>query len=192
MVNEQLLIPAQVLWVLLPAYIASAFATFARGRGPPMDFGRLWPWDGRRVLGPSKTWAGFFIGALGAIPFGVLEAFLILEAPPNLAVVPSYGATLLDAVPLVILITFGAMTGDAVGSFIKRRLGRPSGARSLLLDQLPFVLVPILLGLVFYPGVFVSTFGSLEGIFWLLVFTLGLHTLFNWLGYRMGTKAVPW
>jgi CDP-2,3-bis-(O-geranylgeranyl)-sn-glycerol synthase len=157
-----------------------------------MDFGRNWPWDGRRVLGPSKTWSGFLVGSLGAVPFGLLEAYLILIAPPNLALMPSYGVTLLDAVPLVFLITFGAMSGDALGSFIKRRLGRPSGARSLLLDQLPFVLVPILLGLLFYPDVFVATFGSVEAVFWLLVFTLGLHTLFNWLGYRLGTKAVPW
>ena len=84
------------------------------------------------------------------------------------------------------------MTGDALGSFIKRRLGRPSGARTFLLDQLPFVLLPIGIGLVAYPGVFLSTFDGLEAIAWLLVFTLGLHALFNYIGFRGGLKKVPW
>ncbi|EQD34030.1 membrane protein containing DUF46, partial [mine drainage metagenome] len=122
---------AAVIWVLLPALIANAFATLPRGRGPPMDFGRLWPWDGRRILGRSKTWSGFLFGSLAAAPFGLLEAWLIGIAPPNLQVVPSLGSSLEAALPLVLMVSFGAMVGDALGSFLKRRLGRPSGARTL-------------------------------------------------------------
>jgi len=181
-----------VLWVLTPAYIASAFATLPRGRGPPMDFGRVWKADGRRVLGPSKTWSGFFVGGVAALPFGLIEAWAILAAPPNLKLVPVLAPSVLAAVPFVALLTFGAMTGDALGSFLKRRLGRESGSRAVLLDQLPFVLVPIGLGFVFYPGVFEPVFVSAWGILWLLVFTLGLHTLFNWIGYKAGLKKVPW
>lgn len=181
-----------VLWVLLPAYIANSFATLPRGRGPPMDFGRVSARDGRRVLGPSKSWSGFFAGGLAAIPFCLLEAWLILLAPPNLAVVPVLAPSVAAAAPLAAILGFGAMGGDALGSFVKRRLGRESGARTLLLDQLPFVLVPIGLGLVFYRSLFVSVFGSWEGIFWLLVITLGLHVTFNWVGYKTGLKRVPW
>jgi CDP-2,3-bis-(O-geranylgeranyl)-sn-glycerol synthase len=181
-----------VLWVLLPAYIASAFATLPRGRGPPMDFGRTWSRDGSRILGPSKTWSGFLAGGFGAMPFCLLEAWLILLAPPNLAVVPVLAPSVAAAVPLAAILGFGAVGGDALGSFLKRRLGRESGARTLLVDQLPFVLVPIALGLVFYPSLFVSVFGSWEGVFWLLVITLGLHVTFNWIGYKAGVKRVPW
>lgn len=189
---EQLLIPARVLWMLLPAYIASSFATFSRGKGPPMDLGRIWPGDGGRVLGTSKTWLGFLIGGLSGIPFGLLEAYLMIRAPPNLALMPVYGPTLLAALPLVAMISIGAMTGDALGSFIKRRRGRPSGTRSVLLDPLPLVVLPIVLGLILYPSVFLFAFGSIEAVLWLIVFTVGLHMLFNRLGYRMGTKRVPW
>ena len=157
-----------------------------------MDLGRTWPWDGRRILGPSKTWSGFLFGATLAVPFGLLEAGLILAAPPNLRLVPSWGPSLGAALPVVALVTYGAMTGDALGSFVKRRLGRESGARLLLLDQLPFVLVPIALGLALVPGLFVGVFVSWEGLVWLLVFTLGLHTAFNWIGYWAGLKKVPW
>ena len=181
-----------VLWVLTPAYIANALATLPRGRGPPMDLGRVWAGDGRRVLGPSKTWSGFLAGGFGAIPFGLIEAWAILAAPPNWKLVPVLAPSVLAAVPVVALLTFGAMTGDAFGSFLKRRLGRESGTRTLLLDQLPFVLVPIGLGFVAYPSVFVPVFVSGWGILWLLFFTLGLHTLFNWIGYKAGLKKVPW
>jgi CDP-2,3-bis-(O-geranylgeranyl)-sn-glycerol synthase len=157
-----------------------------------MDFGRVWRGDGRRVLGPSKTWSGFLFGGLCAIPFGLLEAGLILAAPPPWKLVPVLAPNLVAAVFVVALLTFGAMTGDALGSFIKRRLGRESGSRAILLDQLPFVLVPIGLGFVLYPSVFVPVFISGWGVFWLLVVTLGLHTLFNWIGYKVGLKKVPW
>ncbi|MGP8072228.1 MAG: CDP-2,3-bis-(O-geranylgeranyl)-sn-glycerol synthase [Thermoplasmata archaeon] len=181
-----------VLWLLLPAYIANAFATFPRGRGPPMDFGRIWAGDGRRILGTSKTWSGYLFGGIVGIPFCLLEAWLILLAPPNLTLVPTLAPSVGAAIPLAFLLTFGAMTGDALGSFVKRRLGRDSGARTLLLDQLPFVLVPIAVGLVVYPALFVEVFGSWEAVLWLLVYTLGLHAAFNWVGFKLGLKKVPW
>jgi CDP-2,3-bis-(O-geranylgeranyl)-sn-glycerol synthase len=181
-----------VLWVLTPAYIASALATLPRGRGPPMDFGRVFPSDGRRVLGPSKTWSGFLFGGFVAMPFGLLEAGLILAAPPNLQLVPTFAPSVVSAIPVVGLLTFGAMVGDSLGSFVKRRIGRESGARMILLDQLPFVLLPIALGLVLDPGLFQPVFLSGWAVLWLLVFTLGLHTLFNWIGYKAGLKKVPW
>ncbi len=177
---------------MLPAYLASAFATLPRGWGAPMDLGRTWRRDGRRVLGPSKTWSGFLVGGTLAVPFGALEAWLILAAPPNLALVPRWGPSVLAALPIVALVSYGAMAGDALGSFLKRRLDRPSGARTLLLDQLPFVLVPIALGALVDPRLFVGTFGSWEAVLWLLVFTLGLHSAFNLIGFRAGLKKVPW
>lgn len=192
MVDPHLKVAIDVLWVLLPAMIANATATLPKGRGPAMDFGRLWTQDGRRILGTSKTWSGFWFGTFFAVPFGLLEAYLILIAPPSLAIVPSYGPTVVAAIPLVLLLSAGAMTGDALGSFVKRRLGRESGARTLLLDQLPFVLLPVGVGLLVYPSVFVPTFLSLEALVWLLVYTLGLHAAFNYVGYWAGLKKVPW
>ena len=191
MVDPHILAPAKVLWVLTTAYNANATATFPRGRGPPMDFGRLGR-DGRRLLGPSKTWSGFLFGTFFAMPFGLLQAWLILIAPPDLALVPTFGPSVLAAVPVVLLLGGGAMVGDALGSFVKRRLGRPSGSRTVLLDQLPFVALPVAVGLVVFPATFDPAFLSVEGILWLLLFTLGFHVAFNWIGYRIGAKKVPW
>jgi CDP-2,3-bis-(O-geranylgeranyl)-sn-glycerol synthase len=191
-VNPLLVAPAQVLWVLTSTYAANALATVPRGRGPPMDFGRTWKRDGRRILGASKTWSGFLFGSLAAMPIALLQAYLILIAPPSLAIVPTYGPSVVAAIPVALLLTFGALSGDAVGSFVKRRLGRPSGARTLLLDQLPFAALPVGLGLLVFPGTFVPAFWSLGGLVWFLVFTLGLHALFNYIGYWTGLKKVPW
>ena len=157
-----------------------------------MDFGAIWSRDGRRVLGPSKSWSGFLFGGFVAMAPGLFMAWLILAAPPNLKLVPTFAPSVLDAVPVVAVLTFGAMVGDAFGSFLKRRLGRASGSRAILLDQLPFVLVPIAIGFAAYPSLFVPVFANGWGLLWLLVFTLGLHTLFNWIGYKAGLKKVPW
>ena len=192
MVDPHLLVPARVLWVLLCAYVANATATLSRGNGPAMDLGRTWPWDGRRILGASKTWAGFWIGIAVAIPCGLVEAGLINIAPSDLRLVPGYGPTVDAAFPVLFLLSSGAMIGDALGSFVKRRFARESGARTLLLDQLPFVLVPIGLGLLAFPGIFVPTFVNWEAILWVLLFTLGFHAAFNWIGFRLHLKKVPW
>ncbi len=192
MVDPTVEAAAAALWVLTPMFVANATATFPKGRGPPMDFGRSFPTDHRRILGPSKTWSGFLFGSLFALPVALLEAYLILLAPPDLRIVPFYGPSVLAALPVAVLLTFGAMTGDALGSFLKRRLDRPSGSRTLFLDQLPFVLVPVGIGLLLFPAAFGPAFGSLEGVGWLLVDTLGFHFAFNWLGYWAGLKKVPW
>ena len=188
---------AASLWVLIPAFAANALATFSRRKGPRMDLGRTWPWDGRAILGRSKTWLGFLLGgALGGC-VGLLQAWLILLAPPDLQVVPRFGPTLLASVAPVLTLTFGAMVGDAVGSFLKRRQGLSSSAPAPLLDQWPLLLVPIALLAVLFPGLFYSAFWpalapGLLTLGWVLVVTLFLHTAFNWLGYLMRLKDVPW
>jgi CDP-2,3-bis-(O-geranylgeranyl)-sn-glycerol synthase len=190
-VNPHLEVLIRVLWVLTPVYAANALATIPGGRGPPMDFGRNWS-DGRRILGPSKTWSGFLFGTFVAIPIVLLQAWLILIAPPNLQLVPHYASTVIGALPVAFLLTGGALTGDVIGSFIKRRSGYGSGTRVIGLDQLPFVLFPIGVGLWLFPSIFVPTFWSLEALLWVLLLTVGLHTLFNWIGFKLGTKKVPW
>jgi CDP-2,3-bis-(O-geranylgeranyl)-sn-glycerol synthase len=90
----------------------------------PLDFGVSLP-DGRRILGSHKTWRGVAAAVLVAgclarplgLPFGFGAAF---------------GAA--------------AMLGDAVSSFIKRRIDCKPGAWIPGLDQLPEAALPLLLG----------------------------------------------
>jgi CDP-2,3-bis-(O-geranylgeranyl)-sn-glycerol synthase len=191
-VDAVLLSAAGVLWVLLPAYLANAAATFPRGWGPPMDLGRTWPGDGRRILGSSKTWSGFLVGSLFPLWVGLLQQYLYLIAPPEWRLVPGYGPTLWSAIPVTLLLSVGALTGDAIGSFVKRRIGIPPGGRFFVWDQVLFVLVPVGLGLVLFPATFLPAFWSVPAALWTLFFTLVLHIVFNYVGFWLGLKKVPW
>jgi CDP-2,3-bis-(O-geranylgeranyl)-sn-glycerol synthase len=88
----------------------------------PVDGGRVWR-DGHRVLGPSKTWRGITAALLAA----------------TLAGGPVLGSFALGA-----LVGAGAMAGDLLSSFIKRRRAVPQSAMALGLDQIPESLLPAL------------------------------------------------
>ncbi len=78
--------------------------------------------DGRPLLGPSKTVRG-----------------LVLSLVACLLVALALGY------PWTLGLTFGAasMAGDALSSFLKRRLDVPSSGRFLGLDQIPEILLPL-------------------------------------------------
>lgn len=125
----------------------------------PLDGGLRW-FDGRPLLGPSKTWRGLLLGTVACA-----------LAAPVLELSPAMGAA------------FGALAlaGDVLASFLKRRLGVPPSGQAFGLDQVPEVLLPQLvlrtaLGLS-WPAVAVVTlvFLLLEGPAARLWYRLGLR-----------------
>lgn len=88
----------------------------------PLDGGRRFV-DGRPLLGSSKT----FRGVLAAVVLCVLVA-PALRVPMAAAVV----------------LALAAMAGDAISSFVKRRLAIPPSGQAFGLDQLPEALLPLL------------------------------------------------
>jgi CDP-2,3-bis-(O-geranylgeranyl)-sn-glycerol synthase len=192
-----LLAMAGALWVVLPVYIANGTAPFSRGKGPRMDLGRTWAKDGLPLLGTSKTWLGFLIGGTLGLLVGLFEEYLLLLAPPSLQFVPFFAPNLAAAILPIAVLSYGAMAGDALGSFVKRRKGTQSGGRSPFLDQLPFILLPMILIEIFFPQLFLAAFWPevATGILlvgWVLILSLFLHASFNILGYFVGLKKVPW
>jgi len=134
----------QAFWIVIPIYIANASAVIVGG-GTPIDFGRTWK-DGRRILGDGKTWRGLFSGA-----------FLGMTAGFGLAVAASYiqsseyrylNLTHFEGFPLMILILFslcfGALLGDIIESFFKRRIGKDRGQDWIPFDQIDFLLGALL------------------------------------------------
>jgi CDP-2,3-bis-(O-geranylgeranyl)-sn-glycerol synthase len=79
--------------------------------------------DGRPLFGAAKTWRGVML-SIAATTLCALALGLSAEI----------GAT----------IGAGAMAGDLLSSFVKRRLGRPVSTRALGLDQIPEALAPLL------------------------------------------------
>ena len=139
------LIIVQAFWIVVPIYVANASAVIVGG-GTPIDFGKKWK-DGRRILGDGKTWRGLFAGA-----------FLGMTAGFGLAVAASYlsvseyrflGLTNFEGFPLMIPILFslcfGALLGDVIESFFKRRIGRDRGQDWIPFDQLDFIVGALVL-----------------------------------------------
>ena len=88
----------------------------------PIDCNRLF-FDGRPILGASKTFRGLISALLVSVLMGSIFA-----------------------IPFHTSLLFGAlsMAGDMTSSFIKRRLGLVSSSMTLGLDQIPESLFPLL------------------------------------------------
>jgi len=115
----------RVLLLLGIANFAPILATRLLGGrlATPLDGGASMP-DGRPVFGAGKTLRGVLLSIL-----------CTASAAPLVSLNPLLGAGL----------AAGAMAGDLFASFCKRRLGLPPHARAFGLDQIPEVLLPLLL-----------------------------------------------
>jgi len=165
------------IWFILPAYVASASGViFGKISKIPIDLNKNFV-DGRRIFGNNKTIAGF----IGGVACGTLIAYFenYLEISLNLNF--GFSMTLL----LGFLIAFGAMIGDLCNSFLKRRLKIKPGDKFFPLDQLNLVLGALIFAsLIKIP--------SVNAIIFLLFFTIIMHILWNWIGFKLNLKEVPW
>ena len=134
------LIIIQALWLILPAYFANGFAPLVGG-GTPIDFGKKYK-DGKRILGDGKTWRGLLIGTLiGMIAgFGlsIFAKFVNQTEFVWIGITDFTGFPIM--IPLLFSICFGALSGDVVESFFKRRIGRKRGEDWIPFDQIDFIL----------------------------------------------------
>ncbi|MDH7592926.1 MAG: CDP-2,3-bis-(O-geranylgeranyl)-sn-glycerol synthase [Methanomicrobiales archaeon] len=166
---------------MLPAYIPNPVAALVGG-GMPVDLGRRCR-DGRRVLGDGKTFRGLAAGIGAGILTGLLQLHLQNSIPPGFL----YPHTLLS----VMLMATGALLGDLVKSFFKRRIGKERGEAWPIADQYDLVAGAFVLNLVLNTGWFLTTMttGTFIAI---LLLTPVLHRAVNIIGYLTGVKDVPW
>ncbi|MCJ2519910.1 MAG: CDP-2,3-bis-(O-geranylgeranyl)-sn-glycerol synthase [Candidatus Thermoplasmatota archaeon] len=173
-------------WLFIPAYVANPAAVLFGG-GTPMDFGRKWR-DGRRLLGDGKTWRGFLGGGFSGVFVGSIQWFST----------PLWEGTFSPFIRFlgpVFALSFGALLGDVLGSFLKRRLGMDKGSRAPVLDQYDFVLGALVLTAVIFPAWMMAHYVLGEAVFGLIliiVITPILHRTVNIIGYKIGKKEVPW
>ena len=167
-----MLIGRSLLYVL-PAYFSNG-APVLFGGGRPIDGGRTFR-DGRPIFGPRKTVRGFISGVLVGTLTGLALGLLLEESP----IYPKP-----DAI-MGFLMGLGAMAGDLMGSFLKRRLNRPPGAPAPGLDQLDFLLGAIAFSLPYrFPG--------LDVLACALLLTPAIHLATNYGAYKLGLKKEPW
>jgi len=153
----------------LPAMVANASPVFV-GRGTPVDGGKNF-FDGKRILGDGKTWEGITLGVLFGTTIACLESILL-----NSFTLYVYG----------VVGSVGALVGDMVSSFFKRRMGFKRGAPVPVLDQLDFYLGAT---------VFMMTVGwkpRWEYVIAGAVLIVVLHKITNLIAYYLHLKDVPW
>jgi CDP-2,3-bis-(O-geranylgeranyl)-sn-glycerol synthase len=169
------------MWIMLPAYVPNSVAAYFGG-GRPIDGGRMYR-DGRRIFGDGKTWKGLVAGITAGVLIGILQ--IVIRDAAGITLLPDL------TVAVVILLSTGALLGDLVKSFFKRRLGKERGAPWLIADQYDFVAGAFVLLLIFQYEWVVTTM-TLQILFWIIVITPLLHRLVNIIGYLAGVKDVPW
>ena len=181
----------QGLWLMVPAYLPNSAAAFFGGGGP-VDFGKNWK-DGKRILGDGKTWRGTIGGILAGIFIGILQIGILY--PFDIKVLGSFGDDPLQIFIVLFCLSFGSLLGDAIGSFIKRRIDIEKGAKAPILDQYDFLIGTFLLLALFqWRWLYDNFFNGLHiiALVSLLSATWFLHRGVNIIGYKMGTKEVPW
>jgi CDP-2,3-bis-(O-geranylgeranyl)-sn-glycerol synthase len=171
----------ELVLLVLPAWLANAVPVLLGG-GPKLDAGAK-AWDGKRWLGDSKTVNGLVSGiACGSAAGAVIAAFAGNYYLPGLDVPAKVG--------LAVLLSVGALFGDALGSFIKRRRNMPPGHPSLVLDKLLFIFAALALALFVHPDLWNAL--GWEGLAFVTAATYALHVSFNWLAHALKMKKVPW
>ncbi|MBZ3935230.1 CDP-2,3-bis-(O-geranylgeranyl)-sn-glycerol synthase [Methanimicrococcus blatticola] len=184
------------LWVMLPAYLPNSFAAVFGG-GTPIDGGKTMK-DGRRILGDGKTWRGFFAGILLGFLTGCAEIWLVSRGfhffgiqLPGFSSSGVSGAFDLSAVIAILSLAVGALLGDMIFSFLKRRLGLQRGQSLPLVDQYDFLAGAFLLTALTSYGWLVGTLDWLTFII-IIIITPILHVGTNIVGYWLGIKNEPW
>ncbi len=151
---------------IFPAYAANG-APVLFGGGKPLDLGKSI--SGKRIFGDHKTIRGTASGIIAGTAIGLIEF-------------PFLNQMLLIA----FMMAVGAMVGDLLGSFLKRRMSMKPGSSLPVLDQYGFFIFAL---------IFASPFGSYPGVYglaFLVLLTGLLHVLTNRGAKRLKLKDVPW
>lgn len=168
----------QALYFMLPAYIANMVPLF--GEKFPIGARPI----SKRLFGDHKTYRGFIIGVVAA--FLVLLIQKYISGSMKAYEILYYDALSYKEIALYALtLGGGALVGDLIKSFFKRRIGIAPGAPWVPLDQLDFVFGSLALTSFLY----IPPYPHLVVI---IILTPFLHLLANMVAYLLNIKKVWW
>ena len=169
-------------YLMLPAYFANMAPVMVKKIdlfAYPIDFNKTI--NSKPVLGKNKTFRGFIFGVIFSIIIVYVQFLLYnIEFFKNISFF-NYQNWMLFG----FLIGLGALTGDLVKSFFKRRLGFEPGAKFVPFDQTDFVVG----GLIFIMPIFRLT---LKIFFVLLLLSFMLHIIVNHLAFYLRVRDEKW
>ncbi|MCD6447718.1 MAG: CDP-2,3-bis-(O-geranylgeranyl)-sn-glycerol synthase [Thermoplasmata archaeon] len=165
------------IWLIFPAYVANASAVLFKGK-TPIDFNKTW--QGKPIFGRGKTWRGLAGGTIAGMATGFLMNLFH----------QSFGEGI-EMLIILFSLCFGALFGDMMKSFVKRRIGKKRGEKWIIADQIDFLLGAFLFAFLFAREWFLSAFQWYHIIF-LLILTPLIHLATNILAYLLKLKKVPW
>ena len=172
------------LWFFAPAGLANVMA-FASGKISllkryhyPADF--YLRFKGKRLLGNHKTLRGFFIGTISSI-IGVYLQLILIHLIPEITFGLMINYDNVNPIYLGFLLGFGALLGDSVKSFFKRRRGLVPGQSWIFFDQVDYIVGGILLSSIYIKLPLVEYF--LIIIVWLII-----HPVVSYIGYLLKLK----
>jgi len=129
----------------------------------PIDRGAVFR-DGRPILGASKTYRGLVCSLGGTFLAGALVGV---------------------SWKVSVMVSLLAMVGDCVSSFVKRRLGYPSEAQALGLDQIPESLFPLL-------GMWKVFNLSIWGVGVTVAMFIVAEQVLSFIGYKLHIRKHPY
>jgi len=179
------MIVLQAIYFALPIYFANMAPVLVKKipfLDTAIDGGKIL--NGQRLFGKNKTWRGVLFATLFGFSTIILQQWLNTQMNffSNISLIDyESGIALL----LGGLMGFGAIMGDLLKSFVKRRRQIASGRPWVPFDQIDLAIGGLAFGAILYwPGMTIA--------FIILLITPILHWITNLFAYFLGMKEVPW
>lgn len=180
-----LLLTAKLFYFFLPVAAANMapvlFKSLLKPLAVPVDFGRRW--SGEPIFGDHKTWRGLLVATISGGLIFMLQQYLAQEhegfrylSPFDIRTAPIWFG---------FVFGFGAILGDLIKSFFKRRFHVGSGDIWFPFDQIDFLIGACVVA---------SFYFEMTLAMFLLTISIGpiFHVLVNNIGFKLKLKDTPW
>jgi len=165
----------EIIWFFLPAYAANMAASIFKLKFLNFPISE-------KIFGSHKTYRGFLIGLISALIIVSIQKLLFSFDFFQKISYLNYAKNFLL---IGFLLGSGALFGDLIKSFFKRRLKIPPGEKWIPFDQIDYTLGAL---------IFISFLWRPSLIFILsaIILNFFLHILINHLGFWLGIRKSPW
>lgn len=175
------------LYFFLPAYFANMTPPLMRRANlfnfldKEVDFGKKF--FGQPIFGRHKSWRGVILGIAIGFLVAIIQGYLYqFSAVKNISFLDYHQNNIFL---FGFLISSGAIFGDLLFAFIKRRLKMEPGTKFVPFDQTNYVIGA---------AIFLTPIFKIEIMVWMTLFILTflLHIIVNRIGYYLRIHFAKW